>query len=79
MIFSDTSPLNIVENTNESSSSTLPEILAIATAIETLAELKLNKVIITSDSTSAIKFINNTLKLDTDTKQQRKIWKSQNK
>ena len=58
VIFNETSPLNIVKNTNENSSSTLPEILAIATAIETLAELKLNKVIITSDSTSAIEFIN---------------------
>ena len=73
VIFNETSPLNIVENMNESSSSTLPEILAIATAIETLAELKLNKVIITSDSTSAIEFISNSLKLDTDTKTTKKI------
>ena len=73
VIFSDTSPLNIVENTNESSSSTLPEILAIATAIEVLAELKLDKAIIMSDSTSAIEFISNSLKLDIDTKTTKKI------
>ena len=59
VVFSDTSPLNIVENTKETSSSTLPEILAIASAIEVLAELKLDKAIITSDSTSAIEFISN--------------------
>ena len=74
VVFSDTSPLNIVENTQETSSSTLPEILAIASAIEVLAELKLNKAIITSDSTSAIEFISNSLKLNTDTKTTKKIF-----
>ena len=74
VVFSDTSPLNIVENTTETSSSTLPEILAIASAIEVLAELKLNKAIITSDSTSAIEFISNSLKLNIDTKTTKKIF-----
>ena len=74
VVFSDTSPLNIVENTNETSSSTLPEILAIASAIEVLAELKLDKAIITSDSTSAIEFISNSLKLNIDTKTTKKIF-----
>ena len=46
-------------------------------AIEILADLKLEKAIITSDSTLAMDFINDSLKINAETKLQRKLLKSQ--
>ena len=78
VIFSETSILNTTFKCNETSSSSIPEIIAILEAIRIAKDAKLDKIIIAMDSHAAMNFIEDIGNSPVLTKRQLKIAEKSN-